>query len=212
MNYTEIKTVSQSIADRFDTDTTNNLDNFLRIVESKINHKLQVMEKETALSIAIVAATFDYALPADYGSLRSIHWEHNGRRVPMTLITPEKYDDIRDKPTTVPTENLYSHPFIGYVIKEDRRLYITQDLEVGDIKGTYLQRVPQLTSGNANNWVSDDYPEAYLFGMVAEIKAFAKNNEGFVLWDGRFKEALQDIIDDDAHQKWSGTPMRMRTE
>ena len=212
MNYTGITDTAYALADRGDADTLAQKDNFLRLVESKINHKLQVMEKEAPLSIAVIAGTKNYPLPADYGSLRSIEWVSGDRHVPMSLITPELHDDIIDQPTLAVTTNLYSHPFIGYVIKEDRRIYVTQDLQQGDIKGTYLQRVPELTSGAPNNWVSDDFPDAYIFGMVAEIKAFSKNNEGFVLWDGRFKEALSDIEDDDAHQKWSGTPMRMRTE
>jgi hypothetical protein len=210
MNYTEITDLAYDYADRSDADSLAQKDKLLRIVESKINHKLKVMEKEVALSIPIVAGTLNYAMPADFGGLRSIRWEDNGRHAPMKVLTPEVYDDEIDNPPHVLRNDPNSGQDIGYIIKEDRRIYISVDLESGDIKGTYLQRVPELTAVATTNWVSDDYPDCYVFGLTTEIASYVKNRESAAFWDARFKEALEDIKDDDFHQKWSGNPLQMR--
>ena len=76
----------------------------------------------------------------------------------------------------------------------------------------YYRKVPDLKSGAPNNWVSDDYPDLYIFGVRMEIAAFVKNMESQVLWEGRFDKIIAEMVEEDDDIRWSGEPMQMRTQ
>ncbi len=80
---------------------------------------------------------------------------------------------------------------------------------VGIMEITYYQRVPALTVAAPNNWVSDDNPECYIFGLLVEITSFAKDADAMAIWQGRFAESIADIEIDDQRTRWSGTPLQI---
>ena len=68
----------------------------------------------------------------------------------------------------------------------------------------YYQRVPALIADTDTNWLSEKHPDSYIFGLCAEICAFAKDAVGFELYKMRFAEAINDIAMDDQVTRWSG--------
>jgi hypothetical protein len=76
----------------------------------------------------------------------------------------------------------------------------------------YFQNVPPLAADTDSNWLSMKHPDVYIFGISAEICAFAKDAQAFMTYDTRFKESLNDIVVDDQITRWSGPQLRTRVD
>ena len=63
-----------------------------------------------------------------------------------------------------------------------------------------------------SNWLSEKNPDAYIFGLCAEIAAFAKDDISFQVYDSRFKESLANITQDDQVTRWSGPALRVQVD
>jgi hypothetical protein len=67
----------------------------------------------------------------------------------------------------------------------------------------YNSKLVSLSADTDTNWVSESYPDAYVFGLVVEICAFAKDAEGAAAWSARFNEVIGQMIDGDG-RRWIG--------
>lgn len=209
MNYSEIKALALSFTDRTDAQTENNVDGFLRMVESRVNRKIRTMDMSTEVDIPIVADQEGYALPAGYGGSRQIKWVDGGARKTITLVTPEKLDSMANIPDGQVVGDLSQNEISGYIDDDQIKIWPTQSS--GNINMLYYMKVPVLDDVDTTNWLSDDYPDCYVFGLCVEISAFVKDEEAKSAWDVRFKEALLEIKIEDKHNRWSGAPMQMQT-
>ena len=207
MNYTEISALALSIADRSDSGTVGNIDSFMRLVEARVNRKLKVMDMSVTISIPMTG-TNEYDLPADFGGLRGIKHLENDRENPLVLTTPESLANLRDVQGLISNPNQQAE--LLYVI-EGGQIKLHKELNSGNISITYYQRVPALTSGAPNNWLSDYNEDCYTFGLMVEISSFVKDKDAATLWDGRFKETINDIQLNDNKTRWSGAAMQIKT-
>ena len=76
----------------------------------------------------------------------------------------------------------------------------------------YYQTVLPLTADNSSNWLSEKNPDAIIFGLCAEMAAFAKDDVLFGIYDARFKESLTMITRDDDVTRWSGPALRVQVD
>lgn len=202
MNYTEITTLALSYADRSDTTTSDRVDDFLKIVEARVNRKLKTMGAVTRTDIALVTGTDYYNLPSDFGGLREIKFRNAaGQDTTFRYATPEFLDGLNDASRVVG----YYYTIVG------NQLRIVPDQTTGDfIEIAYFAKVPALTSGAPTNWLSDDNPDCYVFGLMVEISAFIKNAKAREIWDARFMSSMEEIDVEDSMTKVSGTPLETR--
>ena len=118
-------------------------------------------------------------LPADYLGMRR--------------VTPDR---LLDYGTT--SANVYT--IVGNVLDPN-----TSE----DIVYTYYQKVPPLSATNLTNWLIDSYPNAYLYGSVAEAMIFSKSDATMSL---QLRDAaLTWITASDKKARWGGTPLRQNT-
>lgn len=204
MNYTEITQLALSYADRNDEEVTSRIDLFLKVVESRINRIIKTSGMSSRTTIATVTDQEYYSLPADFAGLRDIEFRataSSDARETYDYLPPAQMNAIADR-------NANGH---YYTLIADQLHILPAKATGGVIEIVYFQKLDPLTSSNANNWLSDDYPDVYLFALMVEISAFVKDKESKALWDARFKEALIEIQNDDGVVRWSGTPLQVRT-
>ena len=215
MNYGEIKKAAQSYTDRYDAELVTALPAFSRVVESKINTALKVGEQSVRAQIFLETDQEYYGLPDDFGGFRDVelvkkgsanisHTDHisgfGGKT--LTYATPEHMNGLERRNdgrhhhyTVIANQIQVSPPVTGDV------------LEV-----VYFQNVPPLMSDSDSNWLTEKHPDAHIFGLCAEMSAFAKDDAGFQLYDGRFKESLSNITQDDQVTRWSGPHLRVELD
>ncbi len=205
MNYTEIVDMALSYSDREDDEVTTRMDNFIEIAESRINKKLKVASMSARATIDLALADVDqeiFALPVDFGGLRSIKLTGEPERT-FTYVNPEQLSNRKSSDSSFGANQRI---YYNLVAKE---LHIFPPANEGDMTITYYQKVPPLTSGEPNNWISDDSPECYIFAILVEITSFAKDADAMAIWAGRFSESIDDLEIDDSRTRWSGTPLQI---
>ena len=203
MNYTEIVDIALGYADRTDTEVTSKMDSFLRIVESRTNRPLNTQKMVSRVSIESITDQEYYGLPTDFDGLRDIEVTPIGGG----QITTPRYHS----PEQLNNRAGGTYNDIAYAIIDDQlRIHPAQTEQV--IQLVYYQNLPELSTVIPNNWLSDLYPDCYVFGLLVEINAFVKDAETAGMWDIRFKESVAAIQSNDRDSRWSGTSLQMRIE
>ena len=209
MNYTEIKDLALSFADRTDADTENNVDGFFRMVESRVNRKLRTMGMSTNHDLLLTAEVNSFVLPSGFGGARNIAHVDGDKKTTIKMVTPEKLDELSDIPNGLQLNATNNIEVSGYI--DSDTLYFWPPLDSGKISLLYYMKVPEITAVAPTNWLSDDYPDVYINGLCKEIAAFNKDRDAKLGWDEQFKLALAEIKIEDKHNRWSGAPMQMQT-
>lgn len=209
MNYTEITDLALAFSDRSnDTEVLANIDNFILLVESRINRKLKTLDMSARSIIDLVANPDQeyFQLPSDFGGLRDIEVNFStgstpGKRKTLVYLNPEQMNNL----ISASTDGVGITKIFYTLIARQVQVWPTQSN--GNLEIVYYQRVPNLNIADPNNFISDEFPDTYIHGIVQEISAFAKDVDAFKIWKGRFDEALGEIQLEDSENRWSGTPL-----
>lgn len=204
MNYAEIVALALSYADRTDAEVANRVDDFLRVVESRINRVLKTMEMSIRTSTITITDKEYYALPTDFEGLRDIEIRDSASssyKTTLQYLNPEQLNNI---------SGIDGLKGIYYTIVANQIQIIPIQAPGKVIELIYYRKLIPISTTFPENWLSLYNPDAYVFGLLTEIHSFLKDKESIAMWDARFKEALAEIQFNDTSRRWSGTPMQIR--
>lgn len=207
MNRSEIVTAAQSYTDRYDEELVGAIPAFLSVVESKVNTSLKTGAQSVRAQIPVVADQEYYALPCDFGGFRDIELVRGGVGSngfggnTLTYASPEFMNGAK-----------VQNGLRGYYTIVANQLQIKPAVDGDLIEIVYYQKVSSLKNDTDSNWLSEDHPDAYIFGVCTEIAAFAKDDAGYVGYDMRFKESINNIIVDDQATRWSGPALQTQVD
>ena len=206
MNYLSIKETAQAYVDRYDVELEKVLPAFTKIVEGKINTALKTGEQSVRGQIWLERDQEYYGLPGDWGGFRDVEIIQDGQKVGRTLtyLAPEEMNKLNRRDQARKRHNYYT------VIANQIQVAPPTDNEVLEV--VYYQRLPALTEDTDANWLTEKNPDAYVFGLCAEMAAFAKDDMAFQVYDMRFKETLGQITQDDQVTRWSGPALMVQVE
>jgi len=208
MNYTEIKDMALGYSDRQDTEVIGKMDLFLKMVESKINRALETQPMITTVQTVLVDNVFEYTLPTDFLSIKDIkivNTDNENYSYPMEMASPERITTFR-----LDGSNQRIYAIIGNTVEICSNPYDATLNLVLEI--SYYQKLPALTSGATTNWVSNNHPDAYIFGLMVEINAYVKDAEATMLWENRFNGVLSEITAQDIRYLWGGPTLKIKVE
>ena len=201
MNYAEVIAAAQLYADRYDAEVTDNMDQVLRLAESRINRRLKLRQMTTRATMMLVDNQEYYPLPPDFAGMRDVeNSPTDGPRRTLTYFNPEQANEVQARGST---------GYAAYTIIADQLQLIPPQAD-GNIEIVYYQRVPPLTATEPENWASKDYPDLYRDALMSEIELLVKNDERAVLWDTRLNKTVDELVNNDQEERWSGTPMQIR--
>lgn len=206
MNFKDIKETAQAYVDRYDEELVDVIPAFTKIVEGKINNALKTGEQSVRGQIWLERDQEYYGLPSDWGGFRDVEIIQDGHKVGRTLtyLSPEEMNKLERRNEGRNRHNYYT------VIANQIQVAPPTDNEVLEV--VYYQRLPALVGDTDSNWLTEKNPDAYVFGLCAEIGAFAKDDMSFQTYDARFKEALSQITQDDQITRWSGPALKVQVE
>lgn len=196
MDYTEITDLAISFGDHTDVDTTSRIDKFILLVEARVNRYLKTQDMTARAQIVTNISKDYYGLPSDFAGMRLLSVPGDKK---FRYLTPEKMVDV---------QGLDMAFYYFTVVAKQLRIYPKLDAKTMEL--VYLRKVPNLTALAPTNWISDNHPDLYIFGLLVEISSFNKDAEAKALWDDRFKETLEMIDIDDATSLWSSSTMETR--
>lgn len=202
MNYKQITDLALSYADRTDSDITDRMNDFIAIVEARINRAIRVSQMSTRSLVVTADGQEYFGLPERFAGVRDIEVREKGATKGITAqyINPEQMNGA----TTVNAPgNIYYT-----IIANQIQIAPPQDNKVLEI--IYYKLLKAISIDSPDNWLSERYPDCYVFGLIVEIESFVKNAQGAEMWNQRFESALQEISYEDRIDRWSGTPLTIK--
>lgn len=201
-NYDELKAAVQSWLKRDSLD--NEIPNFIQLAEAHFNRTIRTTEMEIR---ATVAATGEFvALPDDFLAMREIHAEGTKDR-PLKYVTPQELSHLEYSGYT-------GVPFAYSIMDGQIKLYPAPSVEDElQIETIYIQKIPELSDTNSNNWLLDSHPDIYLHGALHQAEGFFHNDRRMPIWERKCDIAIAQLNDSANRSRIGSGPMipRVRT-
>ena len=207
MDYASIKQAAQAYVDRYDQELVGTMPAFTKVVEGKINNALRTGDQSVRAQIWLQRGQEYYSLPCDWGGARDVEILHAGEQHGNTLtyLAPEEMNKLSRKNNSDRGRHNYYTIIAG-------QIQVAPPTDNETLEVVYYQRLPALQSDTDTNWLTEKNPDAYIFGLCAEMTAFAKDETSFQIYDARFKETLGQITQEDQVTRWSGPALRVQVE
>lgn len=209
MTYQELVDAARAYADRQDIEVDSSLDVFVIMAESRINRVLKISKQSHRIYTRSIGEQEYYALPPDYNGMRAIQFntgavDADGSKVyPLTFVTPNMMAELQSAPNI---DNKYYYTIVSGQIQVHPTLPHGGTLEI-----IHYRRMIHLSPTNTTNWMSNDHPDIYLAGLLAEIESFVKNYDAATLWDQKMTRSIEELQLDNEESLWAGNTLTVRT-
>ena len=204
MDYNEIIDLALSYADRTDSDIVSRMPDFVLIVEARIGRALRVNQMSTRSLILSEGDRNRFGLPVDFGGVRDVKIREVGEQQGITAhyLNPEQSNNFDSD----------SHDSYAYTIMANQIQIYPTPPEGTVLEIVYYKLLTHLKDeiDHRSNWLSEQYPDCYVFGLIVEIESFVKNARGAEMWNARLSSAITDIGKMDQIDRWSGTPLTVK--
>lgn len=222
MTYDELITAIVTTLKREEDDAlVSMLPTYFRFIESEINRSVRAveMEKRSRRPIETTASgelRWAYGWPNDYVGLRAFRYIFNGssvvnvERLPPEQMTT-KQELFKCSEVSIDTGTWYYTTYNDY--------YVIMPIPPADqavIELIYYSKIPPLGGkdplGNVieSNWLSEKYPDIYLYGACKHSQVFIFDDERLPLMGQMYAEAVAGLKSNTTKQQWSGTTPRTR--
>jgi len=210
MNYDQIISTALNYADRQDsTVVTAQMDNFLRIVESRMNRSLTIEDMSMRYQFPEPNPTDGrYELPSDFSALQDIcivTVADTTQRNTLALLNPEQMNTATDTTNWPASSKRFYNIINGQLVVQPVLVDGVSILEI-----VYYGNVLPLAPDFPTNWVSTNHPDVYIFGLLVEINSFMKDVGATQAWDARFTQAVAEVTEADELLVFSGTPLTIK--
>jgi len=197
--FAELKTATANWLDR--SDLTDRIPEFIALAEARFNRILRIRDMETvSTSISTVAGTREYSLPTGFVQMKEFHLTTDPL-TPLAYITPEMM-------TRLWAGSSSGKPEVFTVIADNVRLGPSPDA-VYTTSMLYYKTFTALSDDATTNDMLTNNPDVYLYGTLLEAEPFIMNDERVQLWATAFKQAIDDIQNQDNKDRHSGSQLRV---
>lgn len=217
MQYSEIISMALNYADRAtDSSITSRMDLFLKMVESRANRFLSSQKMAGSTDVVLVENVNFYSLPTDFQSMIYLSLQSIANETIRYSLEYSATKDINETVTLANVNGLdVDLPYRYTIFGNNVRLNFLPGAQLATdytLHFEYFQSLIPLTSTTDSNWLSNLYPDCYIFGLMVEINAFVKDPESTQLWDQRFKESLDAIQEQNTRYRWDGPQIVTRND
>lgn len=183
--YSELQAAVLSWAHR--SDISSDVPNFISLAEAKFNRRLRTRHQEEVLAATTISDN-EIALPDDIAAVKSL-WVPNYEGTPLKAQSLEAVVALTGQ--GVPTV---------YAWQSDSWRFNGS----GDVQGVYYVKVPVLSDSSTSNWLLSEAPDLYLWGALAELAFFIKDDNRGALWTARTDALISELNGADKRDSFSG--------
>ena len=186
--YAQLKTAIQDYSDYSETSFVNNLDNFIKTAEERILKTVQLPVFRKNVTGTATASNTYLSTPSDFLSPYSLALIDSSSNYNYLLLKHVSF--IRDYTPNASTtgEPLY------YALFDDSSFILAPTPNTGyNFELHYYYRPASLTAGSdsGDTWLSDNAPNALLYGALVEAAVYMKQDPNTIgLYESKFQEAL----------------------
>jgi len=186
--YGTLKTAIQDYLDNSETTFTNNLDNFIQTTEERILKAVQLPVFRKNVTGSVTASDTYLAAPDDFLSPFSLALIDGSSNYSYLLLKHVSW--IRDYTPAVATTG---EPLYYAIFDNDSFILAPTPNSNYNVELHYYYRPNSLTtvSSSSQTWLSENAPNAMLYGSLVEGAVFMKSDpQTIALYDSKFQEAL----------------------
>ena len=182
MTYDEIKTKVAEYLNR--TDLTSQMDMFIDLTESDIN---KVIKHQDLIKRANAVAETQYTqLPSDWSRVINVELNTSDH----TTLLQQSTESLDLKRTSI--DNVSGRPEYFAITDNAIELCPTPDTNY-ELQLTYYANIPELSSTNTTNVVSDKFPDVYIYGCCKHASVFLMEDERIGMFQTLFDKALEEV-------------------
>lgn len=185
--YTTLKTAIQDYLDSTETSFVNNLPTFITTAEERILKNVQLNDFRKNQVGNLTASGPYLETPEDYLSPFSLAVIDSSSNYSYLLLKNVSWiRDYTPNPTTTGLPKYYAE-------FDDNTFIIAPSPDAAyEVELHYYHRPPSLTttSGSETTWLSENAPNALLYGSLVEACTYLKNYEIIPAYESKFVEAL----------------------
>ena len=196
--FAELKTAAANWLDR--SDLTDRIPEFIALAEARFNRILRIRDMETvSTAISTTAGTREYSLPTGFVQMKEFHLTTDPI-TPLAYITPEMMSRLQAGSTK-------AKPKVFTIIADNVRLGPHPDA-VYTTSMLYYKTFTALSGSNTTSEMLTNNPDVYLYGTLLEAEPFIMNDARVQLWATAFRQAVEDIQNQDNKDRHSGSELR----
>ena len=197
--FAQLKTAAANWLDR--SDLGDRIPEFITLAEARFNRILRIRDMETvSTAISTSAGTREYSLPTGFVQMKEFHLTTDPL-TPLAYITPEMM-------TRLWAGSSKGKPEVFTIIADNVRLGPNPDA-VYTTSMLYYKTFTALSDAATTNDMLTNNPDVYLYGTLLEAEPFIMNDDRVQLWAIAFKQAIDDIQNQDNKDRHSGSQLRV---
>lgn len=196
MNYSEFKEwLTEFLWKSGDTVLQERLDSLITMGTSELERKLKVQDREVGAYLYVVSEEHD--LPEDYSKMRLVGNEWN-------YVTPSELEQLRDATNSGTTQSVYSLRANKLLLCGPFNATNPYELFI-----TYQAKLPDFKTDDAS-WLADNYLDLYTYTCLKHAAPFIREDERIQIWASLALDALESVLEDDAHNRARSASARLR--
>jgi hypothetical protein len=198
-NYSALKTTIANYLGR--SDLTTQIPDFITLAETRLARELRTRQMLKSATSPMTSGDAKVALPTDFLEVRDLYIQGNPR-MPVTYLAPSAFTrDARADESGLPVYyTVLASEFLFAPIPDGSRT-----LEI-----LYYAKPAVLSDSNASNVFLANYPDALLYGALAEAEPYLINDARVQLWISLYDRAINSISESDEGSEYSGVPLQMK--
>lgn len=186
--YAQLKTAIQDYSDYSETSFVNNLDNFIKTTEERILKTVQLPVFRKNVTGTGTSGNTYLSTPTDFLAPYSLALIDSSSNYNYLLIKHVSF--IRDY---TPNPSTTGEPLYYGLFDDNTFILAPSPNSNFSFELNYYYRPSSLTAGldNGITWLSDNAPNALLFGALVEAAVFMKQDPNTIgLYESKYQEAV----------------------
>jgi hypothetical protein len=196
--YSALKTSIASYLGR--TDLTTQIPDFITLAETRLQRELRTRPMLKSATATMTGGDSTVGLPTDFLEMRDLYIQGNPRQ-PVSYMSPSAF-----------TRNARaedSGKCIDYTIIGAEMAFAPKPDAAYVLDMLYYYKPTVLSDANSSNVFLANYPDAVLYGALAQAEPFLMNDARIATWAGLYDSAIQLIITSDDSSEYNGVPLQM---
>lgn len=190
LTYDSLTSTVQQYLERKDAAVVNAIPTFITLAEFEIAQEIKTLGQLQLVQSTLSAGNPVLEKPARWRKTVSMNVTVNGKKQPVLL---RKYEYLKNY---WPDSTETSVPLF-YADTDWEHWYLAPTPDVAyNFEVLYYERISPLSSTNQTNWITQNAPNAMLFGTLLQAMPFLKNDQRQI-FQQKYTEALASLKNED---------------
>lgn len=198
-NYSALKTSIANYLGR--TDLTNQIPDFITLAEIRLQRELRTRPMLKSATATMTGGDNTVGLPTDFLEMRDLYLQGNPRQ-PVSYMSPSAF--------TRNARAEESGKCIDYTILGSEMAFAPIPDTAYVLEMLYYYKPDALSDTNPSNVFLANYPDALLYGALAQAEPFLMNDARIATWAGLYDSAIELIKTSDDSSEYNGVPLQMK--